>query len=124
MPSTVPTAAAAPDATSSSSSGHGLQLYSELPGGGFDPANWPQDIVGGATSAAGSVASSAAGAVWSSVEPFLARALFVVFGLGLMGLGIYKIASPSQSARDGLDQLGRSIGQAVRGSSRAAEEAA
>lgn len=126
MPSTAPTVAAAPDAStsSSSSSGHGLQLYRELPGGGFDPLNWPQEAIGAGTNAAGSIASSAAGAVWSSVEPFLAKALFVVAGLALMGLGVYKIVTPSHSARDGLDQLGKSIGQAVRGSGEAAADAA
>lgn len=81
------------------SSDNGLQLYSELPGGGFDPLNWTQDAFGAATGEAQSVASSAASSVasgiWGSVEPFLATALFVIFGLGLMGLGAYMIAKPA-----------------------------
>lgn len=105
-------------------SSHGVQLYSELPGGGFDPLNWPQEAVGGVTGAAENAADSAASSVWNSIEPFLAKALFVVAGLALMGLGIYKTVSPSHSAKDGLDQLGKAIGDAVKRGGQAAATAA
>ena len=79
-------------ADSSSSSGF-------FPGGVADPLNAPQEIAGAAGGVVGGAISSGVGAaasgVWAAVEPFLATALFVVFGLGLMALGAYKIASPA-----------------------------
>jgi len=111
-------------ATATETSDSGIKLYNELPGGGFDPLNWPQDVVGGASSAAESAASSAAGAVWGEVEPFLAKAMLVIAGLALMGLGLFKVVSPSHSAKDGLESLGRAIGSAVGRAGQAATVAA
>jgi hypothetical protein len=45
------------------------------------------------TSLAGSLLGGAAGAVWSSVEPFLAKTVFAVAGLALMGAGVWKLSS-------------------------------
>jgi hypothetical protein len=70
-----------------------------FPGGPYDPLNAPGVLSGEAGGILGGAATSATSGIvsslWSSIEPFLATALFVVFGLGLMGLGAYKIASPS-----------------------------
>ena len=84
-----------------------------LPGGGYDPLNWPGEALGAAGSAAGSVASSAASSVWGDVEPFLAEAMLVVFGLGLMALGAFKIASPSSSIKDALAGIGKTAATAA-----------
>ncbi len=107
-------------ATSKTTSATEAGLYSELPGGGLDPLNWPNDVFGGASSAASSVTnaatsavtegiSAAVGDVWSEVEPFLVTAIFVVFGLGMMALGAYKAVSPSGSVKDALSGLGQTI---------------
>lgn len=73
----------------------------QLPGGPLDPLNYPGDVAGAASSAVSGAVSSGASAVWSSVEPFLARAIFVLFGLALMGLGAYKVVSPGRGLPSG-----------------------
>jgi hypothetical protein len=115
-PATPQTATVAP--APAGSSDNGLQLYGELPGGGFDPVNWPQDVTGKATapieSAVTGAASAAASGIWGSVEPFLATALFVIFGLGLMGLGAFMIAKPSvKAATANVSQAAAPIAQAA-----------
>lgn len=72
-----------------------------FPGGGIDPLNWPSDIFGAFEKGATGAADSAASSVWSAVEPFLAKSFFVVGGLALIGVGLYKLASPTiKSASD------------------------
>lgn len=77
----------------------------------------PLNVVGDegaseAKSAAGSAASGVAGTVWKEVEPFLATAIFVIAGLGMMGLGLYK-AVTGNTAKQGVVTVGKSVGVAA-----------
>jgi len=63
-----------------------------FPGGVFDPLNWPSQIAG----AAGNAAGAAAGGVLKVVLPFLTKAAFVVGGLGLVIVGMYRASAPAR----------------------------
>jgi hypothetical protein len=58
-----------------------------FPGGGFDPLNWPSEI-GGAV----------VGGVLKVVLPFATKAFFVLGGLGLVVLGLYRASQPTRDA--------------------------
>lgn len=55
-----------------------------------------------ATGVASSVAGDVATGLWNAFVPFVAEVVFVVFGLGLMGLGLYKIANPNRKVTSGI----------------------
>jgi hypothetical protein len=63
-----------------------------FPGGVFDPLNWPSQIAG----AAGNAAGAAAGGVLKVVLPFLTKAAFVLGGLGLVIVGMYRASAPAR----------------------------
>lgn len=63
-----------------------------FPGGSWDPLNWPGEIAG----AAGSAAGAAAGGVLKVVLPFLTKAAFVLGGLGLVIVGMYRASAPAR----------------------------
>lgn len=65
-----------------------------FPGGGWDPLNWPGEVAG----AAGNAVGSAAGGILKVVLPFLTKAAFLVGGLGLVVVGLYRA---SQGQREG-----------------------
>ncbi len=45
----------------------------------------------------GMIAGAAAGSVWSSVEPFLAKGMLVVLGLGVIAMGLWSLGKRSES---------------------------
>lgn len=67
-------------------------LKNPFPGGGWDPLNWPTEVVNTGTSAAGSVA----GGVLKVVLPFATKAAFVVGGLALVVIGFDRAAAPAK----------------------------
>jgi hypothetical protein len=66
----------------------GVQSAS-FPGGIIDPLNWPGMLIGGA-----------AGAVLKVVLPFAAKAFFVIGGLGVVGLGLFRASAPVRHAAE------------------------
>jgi hypothetical protein len=51
------------------------------------------------------IPQSAASAVWSSVGPFLAKAMLVVAGLGIIGIGLYKTTDAGGKARQAAQEV-------------------
>ena len=60
----------------------------ELPGGNWNPLNWPGSILG-------NTAASTSQALWAQIQPFLLTGLFVSAGLGLVVIGTGITAWPS-----------------------------
>lgn len=87
----------------------GVQDVSVKHGTWLNPLNWPANIyddtvvAGGqaAGNAVGSAASGVAGGVLKVVLPFATKVTFVVAGLAIIGLGLYRASAPErQKAAD------------------------
>jgi hypothetical protein len=77
-----------------------------FPGGAWDPLNWPGEVAG----AAGNAAGAAAGGVLKIVLPFMTKAAFLVGGLGLVIVGLYR---SSQGVREAVKPIVEQAGAAA-----------
>lgn len=73
-----------------STSGGVNALGGGFPGGAADPLNWPGDLLG-----------AASGGILKVVLPFATKAAFVLGGLGLVMLGLYRASEPERSQAAG-----------------------
>ncbi len=67
----------------------------DLPGGNWNPLNWPGAILG-------KTAQGASGALWAQVQPFLVTSTFVVTGLAMITIGTTVTAWPTVAKASGL----------------------
>jgi hypothetical protein len=70
--------------------GSGVQANAPLPGGAWDPLNWPSMAL-----------SSAAGSILKVLLPYITKAVFVLGGLGLVVLGLYRASGAGNSGGGG-----------------------
>ena len=87
-------------------------LANIAPGGMLDPLNWPTEIISGVGSAASSAAGSVAGSVLKVVLPFATKAFFVVTGLGVVAMGLYRASKP---ARQKIEQVAPEVAPLLAG---------
>lgn len=91
--------------------GGAANLKNPFPGGAWDPLNWPNEV----TNSAGQAVGSVAGGVLKVALPFLTKATFVVGGLGLVVLGLYRASEPARQDIAGqVEQAGQLIGSVVK----------
>lgn len=68
----------------------------------LNPLHWPSDIANAAAGAAGSVA----GGILKVVLPFATKAFFVIAGLGVVAMGLYRTSKP---ARERIEEAAPSV---------------
>lgn len=90
--------------------GSGARSFDVLPGGGKDPLNWPTEALGYVVNGAGQVAAAAGGSVAGGILkvalPFMTKAFFVVAGLGVVAMGLYRTSQP---ARQKIEEVAPSV---------------